>query len=81
MGDAHQPPVQQLFQAVADVGARHAQRFSDVLGIERTAMEVEQGVNLGHSAVDAPGRAHFAPVDDEAARGVGEFHGVIVLYV
>jgi hypothetical protein len=33
-------------------------------------------VDLRDGAVDAPHGAHFAPVEDELALNVGEFHGV-----
>src|SRR6188768_991627 len=38
------------------------------------AVEEEQGVDLRHGAVHAPGRAHFSPVDDKFAGDGAEFH-------
>ena len=64
----------EAIQAGADVGARHAQRVRDFLGVQRLAVKKQQRVNLRHGAVDAPGGAHFAPVEYEAAGDVGKFH-------
>jgi hypothetical protein len=33
--------------------------------VDRFGRKVKQGVNLRHGAVDAPARAHLAPVEDE----------------
>ena len=67
--DLCEAPVLQFAQAGADIGARHIQRFCNVVGGERLAQHEEQRVNLCDGAVDAPARAHFAPVQDEAFGG------------
>ena len=63
--DPDDAPALQLAQAGADVGARHAERRGDLLGVERLRREEQQRVDLRHRAVDAPPRAHLAPVEDE----------------
>ena len=42
----------------------------DLLGVERLIGEVEERVDLRHRTVDAPLRAHLAPVEDEGL-GIG----------
>ena len=56
-----QTPLDQLAQIHAGAAARHGQLFHDVVGAERFGGHVQQGMNLGHRAADAPARRHFAP--------------------
>ena len=37
----------------------------------------QQGMDLGHRPVDAPGLAHLAPVEHELLRRGREFHGFV----
>ena len=37
----------------------------DFLGVDRARRQIEQGVDLGDGAVDAPAGAHFPPMKDE----------------
>jgi hypothetical protein len=39
------------------------------------AVKEEQGVDLRNGAVDAPGGAHFSPVDNKFSGDSAEFHG------
>ena len=67
--DRHAPdqvPGHQLADRVRDVGAREPERGGDLLGGERPLGEIEQRMDLADRAVDAPLRAHVAPMQDEA---------------
>ena len=50
---------------------------ADLLGVERLGRDEQQGVDLGHRPVDAPGLAHLAPVEHELLGSGSEFHGRI----
>src|SRR5208282_594521 len=65
MDELYDAPALQFLEAVADVGTRHSQRVADLLGVERLGRDVKQRVNLRDGAVDAPFRAHLAPMQDE----------------
>ena len=69
------PPGDQLSDAGRDVGPAHAQQLADLAGVERLRRHEQQGVDLGHRPVDAPGLAHLAPVEHELLRSGSEFHG------
>ena len=58
-------PALQFLEAGADVGPRDAQGFHDVIGIQRFGGDEEQGMDLCDRAVNAPARAHFAPMENE----------------
>src|SRR5687768_2315611 len=58
-------PALQLFEAGADIGAGHTERFGDFLGVERSRGYVKEGMNLGNCTIDAPAGAHLAPMQHE----------------
>jgi len=58
-------PSLELLEAVADVGAGDLKRVRDVLGVQWPGGDEEQRMELGDGAIDAPARAHLAPVEDE----------------
>ena len=66
VGQADQIPALQFTQAGAHIGACHPQRVGNLLGVHGPALDVQQGVDLGDGAVDAPAGAHFAPMQNEA---------------
>src|SRR6185436_21131694 len=61
----HDAPSLKLLEARTDVRARNFEGLDDVVGVERIGRDVEQCVDLGDGAVDAPSGAHLAPVTDE----------------
>lgn len=65
------PPALQIPQTVADVGASHREQGGDLVGRQRFAGEVEQGMDLGDGAIETPAGAEFAPVEDELVAEVG----------
>ena len=74
-GQVNQPdyaPTLEFFKAGAHVGTGDFQDLLDLLGVERFRRQVEQRVNLGHRAIDAPLGTHLTPVEDEPPLGVGE---------
>ena len=74
--DLDDTPVLEFAETVADVGAGDPEGVADVFGVAWGFAEIEEGVDLGHGAVDAPAGAHFAPVEDEFLGGGGErVHG------
>ena len=77
----HQPQVLQLFNTVADIGACHAERFGNFLGIHRPAQDIEQGMDLRNGTVDPPFGAHFAPVEDKFFSGRIQFHSDGILFL
>ena len=58
-------PALQLLQAGADIGPGDVQGFGDLFRVERLRREIEQRMDLGHGAVDAPAGAHLTPMEDE----------------
>src|SRR5438105_4793754 len=58
------PPFQ-LAQTGADVGTGDGECVGDFFCVQWFWGQVEQCVNLSDSAVDAPLRAHFTPVEDK----------------
>src|SRR6185312_6035057 len=65
MGKLDDAPALQFFETVTDVRAGNVQRLTDFLGIQGLLRDVKQRMNLRHSAVDSPLRAHFTPMQDE----------------
>lgn len=59
-------PVLEGSEGHGGVAARDAEAGHDVVGAEWEPGDVEEGVDLGHGARDAPGGAHLAPGGDEA---------------
>ena len=66
---AHEVEVLQFAQAGGDVGAGDVEGGRDLFRVHRPAGEEQQRMDLRHRAIDAPARAHLAPVQDEAAAG------------
>jgi hypothetical protein len=60
----------QFLERGRHVGAGEPQRLDDRLGIDGLFGEIEQRMDLRDRAVDAPMRAHFAPMENEGL-GVG----------
>ena len=81
MHGMHQSQILQLFNTVADIGARHAERFGNFLGIHRPAQDIEQGVDLRNGTVDPPFGTHFAPVEDKFFSGRIQFHSDDILFL
>jgi hypothetical protein len=67
--DFDDAPVLEFAETVADVGAGDPEGVADVFGVTWGFAEIEEGVDLGHGAVDAPAGTHFAPVEDELLGG------------
>ena len=65
MDELDDAPALKFPETVADVRSRNAQRPGKILVVQRLLRDEEQGVNLGHTAVDAPARTHLDPVQDE----------------
>jgi hypothetical protein len=74
-----QAPVDESAQVHAGVAARDVQAGHDVVGTERLVGDEQEGVNLGHGAVDAPVTAHLSPAADEQGFGLieGGGHGSV----
>ena len=66
---ADDAPIAQGPQAHAGIPPADVQALHHVIGAQRDAADVEQGVDLGHGAVDAPGLAHLPPAADEQVLG------------
>src|SRR5580704_7999500 len=62
---ADDAPALEFAQAGAHVGASDRQSGGDVLGMQRFRREEEQGMYLGHGAIDSPAGSHLAPVEHE----------------
>src|SRR5262249_35304243 len=62
-------PIAKGPQAHTGVAAADVQPLHHVIRTERNSADVEQGVNLGHGAVDAPGLPHLTPAADEQILG------------
>ena len=60
VNDAHHSPGLKLAESHAHVGPGHGQRLADLLGVPGALGDEEQGVDLGHRAVD-PHRAPISP--------------------
>src|SRR6478736_4846975 len=65
MNDFDNAPVLQFPQTIADVRARYAQRFTDVLGSKGFRRQIQQGMDLSDGAVDSPLKAHLPPMKDK----------------
>src|SRR6266496_392596 len=68
MNDAHNAPVLQFVEAIADVGASDAESGGDLLRRHWPRGKEKEGVDLGDGAIDPPARPHFAPMEDELLR-------------
>src|SRR5208283_3508696 len=79
MHPADHAPGHELTQTGRDVRSAHVQKRADFLGIERARRDEQQGMNLGHGSIDAPGLAHLTPVKHELLSGRCKVHGVFRL--
>ena len=65
-------PLAERPQAHADIAAADVEAFHHIIGAEGNGGDVEQRMDLGHGAVDAPCLAHLAPAADEEVLGSSE---------
>jgi len=65
MDEPDNAPALELAQAVADIGPRDAERLRNGLGVQGRRGKVKERMNLRDRAVDAPARAHLAPMQDK----------------
>ena len=70
----HDSPALQLFDAGADIGSGHVERFGDFLRMKRFWRNIKQSVNLSDGPIDAPARSHLSPMKDELLLNRAEFH-------
>jgi hypothetical protein len=64
--DADDAPAEKFAEAGGDIGAGDAKSVRDLFGGDGAVGEIEESVDLGDGAVDAPASAHLAPMKDEA---------------
>src|ERR1700678_3691882 len=69
--DLDEVPVLEFLEACADVRARDGECFGDIFCGEGFGREIEERVNLGDGAIDAPTGTHLPPVQNELLGGVG----------
>ena len=69
---ADQAPADQLAQVLVRVAAADLEILHDLIRGQGPVIGHEQGVDLGHGAIDAPGTAHRAPLGDKFITGKGK---------
>ena len=63
--DAHEVPADEILEVRVGIAAADLQLFHDLVSTHRLWSGHEQGVNLGHRAIDAPLRAERTPLGHE----------------
>ena len=58
-------PFRKLSKGRGNVSSAHPSAFHDLVGAERTPLDEEESMNLGHRSRNAPGRAHLTPMADK----------------
>jgi len=74
MHHLREAPGLEFFQTRTHIGAGDTERVRDLVRCDWAAEQIQQRMNLRDGAVDAPARAHFAPVENESFGNWCEFH-------